>query len=61
MSAPLRSLVLFGCTLSAFVVLGRAPGAITLRLRDIETVISTEGKNGRDKKVAIRPTGVNSL
>lgn len=57
MSSPaLRTLVLFGCTLSTFMVMGRAPGAINLRLRDIETVIAAEGKSGRDKKVAIRPT-----
>jgi hypothetical protein len=52
-----RNLILFACTASAFIVLGRAPGAISLRLRDIEAAISAEAKPGRDKKVAIRPTG----
>ena len=62
MSSPaFRTLILCGCTVSAFLVLGRAPGAINLRLRDIETAISSEGKPGRDKKVAIRPVGGASL
>ena len=45
-----RPFLLVVCTLSAFVVLGRAPGAVNLRTRDIETVISAEGKAGRDLK-----------
>lgn len=58
MSVPaLRHLVLFGCTLATFVVAGRAPGAVNLRLRDIETAITAEGKPGRDKKIATRPAG----
>jgi hypothetical protein len=32
------------------VVLGRAPGAVNLRTRDIETAIAAEGKPGRDLK-----------
>ena len=56
MSSPaFRTFILCGCTLSAFLVLGRAPGAINLRLRDIETAICAEGK--RDKKLAVRPVG----
>lgn len=56
-SAAFRTLILCGCTASAFLVLGRAPGAVNLRLRDIETSITVEGKTGRDKKAAIRPIG----
>lgn len=51
----LRTLILLSCTLSAFVVLGRAPGAVSLRLRDIEAAITAEGKSGRDKRIAIHP------
>lgn len=62
MSPPaLRNVILFTCTVTAFMVLGRAPGAINLRLRDIETAISAEGKPGRDKKVALRPIGTKTL
>lgn len=61
MSPPLRNLILFTCTASAFAVLGRAPGAITLRLRDIETAITADGKPGRDKKIAIRPIGPKTV
>ena len=32
------------------VVLGRAPGAINLRTRDIETAIAADGKAGRELK-----------
>lgn len=45
-----RSLVLFVCTLSSFAVLGRAPGAITLRTRDLEVEILAGGKAGREMK-----------
>lgn len=45
-----RSLVLFVCTLSSFAVLGRAPGAITLRTRDLEVEIVAGGKSGREVK-----------
>lgn len=55
----LRSAILFSCTASTFLVLGRAPGAINLRLRDIETAITAEGKPGRDKKLVIRPVGLS--
>jgi len=61
MSLLLRPFILSACTLAAFIVLGRAPGAISLRLRDIEAAIKTDGKNGRDKKVAIRPLGAKTL
>ena len=61
MSPTLRHVILFGCTLSAFAVLGRAPGAINLRLRDIEMTISADGKVGRDRKVAIRPIGARDV
>ncbi len=56
-----RNLLLCMCTLSAFAVLGRAPGAVNLRLRDIETTIACDAKSGRDKKVAIRPHGANPV
>ena len=45
-----RTTLLVVCTASAFVVLGRAPGAVNLRTRDIETVISADGKAGRELK-----------
>ena len=45
-----RTVLLCVCTASAFVVLGRAPGAVNLRTRDIETVIAAEGKAGREIK-----------
>ena len=32
------------------VVLGRAPGAVNLRTRDIETAIAADGKAGRELK-----------
>ncbi len=48
-----RSCLLFLCTVSAFVALGRAPGAVNLRLRDIETTLTAEGKSGRDKRAAL--------
>ena len=48
-----RSLLLLMCTLSAFTVLGRAPGAVNLRTRDLETTISTEGKTGREKRTPV--------
>lgn len=43
------------------MVLGRAPGAINLRLRDIEAAISAEGTSAGDKKVALRPIGTTSV
>jgi hypothetical protein len=43
-------LLLVLCTASTFVVLGRAPGAVNLRTRDIETVIAAEGRAGREIK-----------
>ena len=45
-----RSALLFVCTVSTFMVLGRAPGAVNLRTRDIETEIAAERKGGRDLK-----------
>jgi hypothetical protein len=51
MRAPFqRTLILVLCTGATMVVLGRAPGAVNLRTRDIETTISAEGKPGRDLK-----------
>ena len=32
------------------LVLGRAPGAVNLRTRDIETAITADGKAGRELK-----------
>jgi hypothetical protein len=48
--AASRPLLLVLCTASTFVVLGRAPGAVNLRTRDIETVIAAEGRAGREIK-----------
>ena len=48
-----RTFLLFLCTVSAFVTLGRAPGAINLKTRDLETIINSEGRTGRDKRAAI--------
>ncbi|WP_375461650.1 hypothetical protein [uncultured Enterovirga sp.] len=48
-----RTLLLFFCTVSAFVTLGRAPGAVSLKTRDIETLIQGEGRSGRDKRALI--------
>ncbi len=51
MRAPLqRTFILVMCTAATMVVLGRAPGAVNLRTRDIETAIAAEGKPGRDLK-----------
>ena len=51
MHTPLqRTLILVICTGATMVVLGRAPGAVNLRTRDIETAIAAEGKPGRDLK-----------
>ena len=51
MRAPLqRTLILVMCTGATMMVLGRAPGAVNLRTRDIETSITAEGKPGRDLK-----------
>jgi hypothetical protein len=51
MRSPLhRTLILVVCTGATMVVLGRAPGAVNLRTRDIETAIAAEGKPGRDLK-----------
>jgi hypothetical protein len=61
MSPFQRHVIFVACTASALVTLGRAPGAINLRLRDIETAISIEAKVGRDKKVVVRPNGGANL
>lgn len=57
-----RFLLLFVCTASTFVVLGRAPAAVTPRTREIEAAIEREGKSGREKRAAIvwrgRPAAV---
>ncbi|MDB5591718.1 hypothetical protein [Enterovirga sp.] len=45
-----RTLLLFLCTAAAFVTLGRAPGAVSLKTRDIEAAIQGEGRSGRDKR-----------
>jgi hypothetical protein len=45
-----RTLILVICTGATMVVSGRAPGAVSLRTRDIETAIAAEGKPGRDLK-----------
>lgn len=46
-----RSLILVLCTGASFLVLGRAPGAVTLRTRDVETEIAASGKGGRDTRL----------
>jgi hypothetical protein len=46
---PLRSLLLFLFTACAFIVMGRAPGAVQLRTREIEAAIAAEGRAGRDR------------
>ncbi|MDB5558420.1 MAG: hypothetical protein JWQ36_1354 [Enterovirga sp.] len=45
-----RTLILVLCTAATMVVLGRAPGAVNLRTRDIETAIAGETKTGRELK-----------
>lgn len=45
-----RPVLLVLCTAASFCVLGRAPGAVNLRTRDIEVAITAEGKPGRDLK-----------
>jgi hypothetical protein len=45
-----RTVILVICTGATMVVLGRAPGAVNLRTRDIEAAIAAEGKPGRDLK-----------
>ncbi|HMO30312.1 hypothetical protein [Enterovirga sp.] len=51
----LRHLILLACTASAFTVNGRAPGAVSLRLRDLEAEIAGEGRSGPTHKRVIRP------
>lgn len=46
----LRPLVLVVCTTASFLVLGRAPGAVTLRTRDVEVEIASPCKANRDAK-----------
>ena len=46
-----RSALLLLCTITTFVTLGRAPGAINLRTREIEFAIGAEGKAGREKRL----------
>lgn len=51
MVVPLaRSLILVICTASSFAVLGRAPGAVNLRTKDVETEIAGSCKAGRDAR-----------
>jgi hypothetical protein len=51
MLSPLtRTMILVLCTASTMLVLGRAPGAVNLRTRDIETTIAAEGRTARDAK-----------
>lgn len=37
-----RGLILAACTASAFLVFGQAPGAVSLRTREIEAAVSAE-------------------
>ena len=46
-----RTLLLFLCTLCAYEVLGRTPGAISLRTRDMEVQLTAAGRPGRDLKL----------
>ena len=48
-----RTTLLFACTISTFLVLGRAPGAVNLRTRDIETEIAAERRSGRDQRLRL--------
>lgn len=48
-----RPVALFLFVAVAFVTVGRAPGAVQLRLREIETLILAEGKSGRDLKTKL--------
>lgn len=53
MPVTLPRTILFLCTVSAFVTLGRAPGAISPKTRDLETILSGEGRSGGDKRATI--------
>lgn len=48
-----RATLLFLCTLSTMAVLGRAPGAVNLRTRDIETEITAERRGSRDLRLRL--------
>ncbi|HEV7873177.1 MAG TPA: hypothetical protein VGC68_00585 [Enterovirga sp.] len=45
-----RHLGLFLVTAATFATSGKAPGAVQLRTREVETFIMAEGKTGRDLK-----------
>ena len=47
-----RSFLLFVCTAASFAVLGRAPGAITLRTRDIEVAIAGQATGPSEARPA---------
>ena len=46
-----RDVALCAFVLITFVTLGRPPGAVQLRTRDVETEISASGKAGRELKM----------
>jgi hypothetical protein len=48
-----RSFGLLVMTAVTFVTVGRAPGAVQLRTREVETFILAEGKTGRDLKARL--------
>lgn len=53
MSASARTSALFLFVSIAFVTVGRAPGAVQLRTREIEAMIRQEGKTERDLKAKL--------
>lgn len=48
-----RSLLLLLCTIAAFVTLGRAPGPVQLKTRDLEIAIAGETRSGRDRRAMV--------
>ena len=63
MSLSSRTFALFLFVSVAFVTVGRAPGAVQLRTREIETLIRSEGRAERDLKTKLawieRPAGLS--
>ena len=50
MLSPARQFGLLLVTAATFVASGKAPGAVQLRTREVETFIAAEGKTGRELK-----------
>lgn len=53
MPSSSRAFALFLFVSIAFVTVGRAPGAVQLRTREIEALIRSEGKAERDLKTRL--------